>query len=136
MREPLAQGRDDEINECAQLQRQAIPRVIDEVYRRRRRLEGVENDDHALAAFKVDDLIGQNPDEPRSRQPGDDRRIDVLTLKRERNVTAASAVPVGEDTSSKDITLWRARSSGVAERLSPPNARGWRSPPAEPFPAA
>jgi hypothetical protein len=38
-------------------------------------------------------LIGQNPDEPRSRQPGDDRRIDVLTLKRERNVTVASAVP-------------------------------------------
>jgi hypothetical protein len=50
VRQPLAQGRDDEIDESAQLQRQAIPRVIDEMDRRGRRLEGVEQDGHALAA--------------------------------------------------------------------------------------
>jgi len=93
VRQPLAQGRDDESDERAQLQRQAIPRVIDEVYRRGRRLDGVEHDGHALAEHEVDDLIGKTRTSPAPDSPATIAASIVLTLKRERNVTVASAVP-------------------------------------------
>ncbi len=113
-------GGDDEIDERAHLQRQAIPRVIDEVYRRGRRLEGVEHDSHALAAHEVDDLIGQNTDEPHSGQPGDDRRIDRVDAqaraKRDRNFGGSrlKAPGGGRGHAVERNYAMGARSSGVA----------------------
>jgi hypothetical protein len=66
VRQPFAQARNRKIDEGAQLQRQAVLHVINEMHGPRRRLEGIENDRQPAAPYMVLDLIGVRPDKTRS----------------------------------------------------------------------